>query len=101
MHLPFSISIGPFLETISIISQMGRCHSLWLSMVSGIKKKIVGTAHVNLLVLVPVSHLRLILHTRKCWISFSPGRILIPCPPQGFCTTLFLGMECLLTSDHS
>jgi len=39
MHLPFSISIGPFLETISIISQMGRCHSLWLSMVSGIKKK--------------------------------------------------------------
>lgn len=73
MHLLFSISTGPSLGQSSIISQTGRCHSLWLSMVPGIKSKIIGMAHINLLVLVPVSLLRLILHTRPHWLSFSSG----------------------------
>ena len=89
MHLPFSISIGPFLGTICIISQMGRCHSLWLSMVSRIKKKkIVGMAHMNLLVLVSVSYLRFILHTRKCWISFSPAAAVAAAKSLQSCPTL-------------
>lgn len=64
VHLLFSITTAPPLGQSFIISQKGRCHSLWLPRVPRIKSKIVGTAHMNLLVLVSVSLLKPILHTR-------------------------------------
>ena len=45
-------------------------------------------AHMNLLVLVSVSYLRFILHTRKCWISFSPAAAVAAAKSLQSCPTL-------------
>ena len=62
MHLLFPNFTTPSLGQSSIISQMGRCHSLQHPVADRIKSKIISMAHIILLVLVLALLPRLFLH---------------------------------------